>query len=277
MESKSLQDVCSDSLTEDEISARLFTKWVGKHLVCHETTGSTNNDAKKKAEEGAKHGTLIVADTQTAGRGRRGRGWESEKGETISATLLLRPDFPTDKASMLTLVMAVSVARAIEEETSLSCQIKWPNDLVVNQKKVCGILTEMSVKKNAIDYVVIGFGINCNNRTIPQELVDKATSLKAETGICMNRASLIAKAVKCFEEDYERFLKTLDLSLLLEEYNNHLVNRNRKVRVLEPTGEYEATAQGVNKEGELVVQKENGEICCVYSGEVSVRGIYGYV
>lgn len=262
---------------EKEISAYFSSKWMGKNLICYETIDSTNVDARRKAEEGALNGTLIVADTQTAGRGRRGRSWESEKGETISASLILRPDIPPDKAPMLTLVMAVSVTRAIEEETALSCQIKWPNDLVVNQKKVCGILTEMSVKKNTIDYVVIGFGINSNNQTIPQELADKATSLKLEAGAHINRASLIAKAVRYFEEDYERFLKTLDLSEFLEEYNNHLVNRNRRVRVLEPNGEYEALALGVNEAGELMVQKEDGEICYVYSGEVSVRGIYGYV
>ena len=135
-----------DVLSRSEIASRLKTKWAGQCLYYLDETGSTNIDAKRYAEEGDPHGTTVVAEKQTAGRGRRGKYWESPPGTAIYMTIMLKPKFAPDKASMLTLVMALSVAEAISEETGLNAGIKWPNDIVVHKKKVCGILTELNVE-----------------------------------------------------------------------------------------------------------------------------------
>ena len=192
-------------------------------------------------------------------------------------TILLRPDLPPVKAPMLTLVMAVSVAEGIRQVTGLDTQIKWPNDIVLNKKKICGILTEMSTEIDYINYVVIGDGINVNQDTFPEELSETATSLKIESGQRYRRSELIASIMKQFEKNYEIFLETEDLSGIQDIYNEMLVNRGREVRVLEPGNEYNAFAEGINKTGELIVKTEAGEEKHIFAGEVSVRGIYGYV
>lgn len=272
----------ADAYSESEITSRLHTRWAGQRLIFFESTGSTNPDAKRLAEEGAPHGTTVVADRQTAGRGRRGRSWESPAGTSIYFTIVIRPRFVPDKASMITLVMALSVAEAIHELTGLHTGIKWPNDIVVNGKKVVGILTEMSMtpEMNEIQFLVAGVGVNVNQgraEEFPEELRGTATSLKIESGRQFDRPELLAEILSRFEEDYETFERTLDLSGLQTRYEARLIGRNAVVRVLDPAGEYTGISRGITDTGELIVEKETGETVLVYAGEVSVRGLYGYV
>lgn len=267
-----------DVLNENEIASRLKTKWVGRKLYYAKVTGSTNLDAKSLLENGAPEGVLAVAGEQNQGRGRRGRSWQSPPDTNIYMTLGLRPDFAPDLAPMITLIDAMAVAEAVEEVCGLKSQIKWPNDVVIGGKKICGILTEMSTESNGyIQYVVIGTGINVNVREFPEEIRDKATSLCIEKGEKILRAPIVAKCMECFEKYYERFLQTMDLSLLMEDYGKRLVNMDAKVKVLDPQNEFEGIARGIDKKGELLVEKEDGSIETVYAGEVSVRGVYGYV
>lgn len=271
-----------DVLSASEIASRLTTKWAGRKLYYLDTTGSTNNDAKRMGENGDPHGAVVVADIQTAGKGRRGRSWQSLSGTALSFTILLRPDFAPDKASMITLVMALGVAEAVEEMTGAGAGIKWPNDIVMNRKKICGMLTEMTMtpEMDEIQYVVVGAGINVNNagpEEFHEEVRPTATSLRIETGRQFNRAELLNRVLLRFEENYDVFLKTLDLSGLRERYQSHLLNMGAQVRVLDPAGEFTGVSQGIDDRGELIVVKENGERIPVYAGEVSVRGLYGYV
>lgn len=266
-----------DLFSENEIISRLHTKWTGNTVHFFEQTGSTNNDCRRFLEEGESHGTLVVADTQNTGKGRRGRSWISPPQTTISMSLGLRPDFQPDKASMLTLVMALAVCRAIEDVAQVKAQIKWPNDIVVNQKKVCGILTEMNTQMDYIEYVIIGVGINVNQTEFDAEIAKTATSLYVETGSRQSRSDIVTRAMEYFESYYDRFTQTCDMSALMAEYNEKLVNRNAHVRVLDPKGEYDGISEGINEAGELLVRTEDGQMMEVYAGEVSVRGIYGYV
>lgn len=268
-----------DVVSESEIASRILDGVFGQRVVSYEITDSTNTRAKQLAEEGAVHGTLVVANMQTAGKGRRGRSWQHEEGSVIAMSLLLRPTFSPDKASMLTLLAAHSVAGAIEAVTGLPAAIKWPNDIVINRKKTVGILTEMSlgVEQAAIDYIVIGIGINVNNTAFPEEIRDMATSLYLEKGERVSRSVLIAESMRRLEADYEAFLKTEDLSAILPDYNAHLISMNKEVRVLDPKGEYTGISRGMDAQGELLVERADGEIIKVYAGEVSVRGLYGYV
>lgn len=260
-----------------EIQNLKNTKWLGKKVYYYEKTGSTNLDAKQLAEDGAPHGTLVVAEEQTDARGRRGRSWQAPAGSNLYFSLVLRPNFPAEHASMLTLVMAVSVARAVREQCGLKAEIKWPNDIVVNKRKVCGILTEMTLEARAIGYVIVGVGINVNQKEFPEDIRETATSLSRESGNVFSREELLQRIMEFFEADYETFLKTENMALLMDTYNSWLVNKGVQVKVLEPSGEYAGTAQGINENGELLVERENGHLEAVYAGEVSVRGIYGYV
>lgn len=266
-----------DVLSEAELLSCLKTEWAGGRTVYFDATDSTNIQARRLAEAHAPHGTLVVSDRQDGGKGRRGRSWASPSGVGIWMSLILRPEIAPSSASMLTLAAALAVREGIREETGLSPLIKWPNDLVLNGKKICGILTEMSTELMEIQYVITGIGINVNQREFPSEIRDTATSLSLEAGRCFRRSSLIAAILKAFEKDYAAFLKTGDLSLLLEEYNACLVNRGKEVCILDPSGEYRAVAEGIDESGSLLVTLPDGTRREIISGEVSVRGIYGYV
>lgn len=270
----------SDTLSYSEIVGNLTANWAGKELHYLDETDSTNIDAKQYAHKGAPHGTVIVADMQTAGRGRKGKTWQSPAGKAIYMTILLRPDFSPDKVSMLTLVMGLSVAQAVAEIPGLNPGIKWPNDIVIDQKKICGILTEMEVQAEDASYVVVGVGINVNNSSpdeFPEEIRQTATSLKIASGASYSRAALIGRVLYYFEKNYDTFVSSLDLSGLMEDYHKYLLNKDAEVKVLDPKGPYIGIARGINEAGELLVEKENGEVISVYAGEVSVRGLYGYV
>ncbi len=266
-----------DVLSLSELKSRIHNCWAGREIYFYEETGSTNIDAKRLGEEGAPHGTVVVADQQNAGRGRRGRAWESPAGKDIYFTILLRPGFAPDKASGLTLVMALSVVQAIEKKCGLQAGIKWPNDVVVNGRKVCGILTEMTTETDYIEHVVTGVGINVNLEVMPEEIKNTATSLLLEGGRKIARAELLQEVLERFEVNYGAYAETLNMEPLLEEYDAHLVNRDRQVRILDPKGEWEGIAKGINSLGELIVDKGGGQLVEVYAGEVSVRGLYGYV
>lgn len=265
-----------------EIESRLHTKWAGRPLLFYDETGSTNPDAKRLAEEGAPHGAVVVADRQTAGRGRRGRTWDSPGAQAIYFTILLKPAFAPEKASMVTLVMALSVAEAVEEISGLPTEIKWPNDIVVHGKKVCGILTELSMtpELNEIQFLVAGVGVNVNQERpedFAEEIRGMATSLRMEAGRQINRAALLERILARFEADYETFEAALTLSFLKSRYEARLAGKGGAVRVLDPAGEYSGISRGITEIGELIVEREDGQCTAVYAGEVSVRGLYGYV
>lgn len=255
----------------------LSTEWVAGDIRYFAETDSTNLQARLAAEDGAPHGLLFVAESQTAGRGRRGRNWSSEAEGNLYFSLLLKPDFGAQIASMVTLVMGLAVAETIRECCNADARIKWPNDVVVNGKKVCGILTELGLKGTAIDYLVVGVGINVGQREFAPEIADTATGLAAECGEEVNREVLLASVLYRFESLYEAFVRRGGLQELRERYDALLINRNREVRVLDPKEEYTGMARGITDVGELLVERPDGTVEKVFAGEVSVRGIYGYV
>jgi len=266
-----------DVYTKTSLKSAFHTQWLGKNLIFLEEVDSTNTEVRRLAEQGAPEGTLVIAEQQNAGKGRRGRGWVAPKGSGVWMSFLLRPEFAPERASMLTLVAAMAVSDAIYETAGLECGIKWPNDIVLNGKKVCGILTEMSSDLDTIQYVVVGIGINVGIHEFPDEIREVATSI----GLCMEgtveRARLADAVARGWERWYAAFLLTSDLSEMMDTYNERLVNRGREVKVLAPGGGYTGVSHGINRTGELIVELPGGEFRNVVSGEVSVRGIYGYV
>lgn len=269
---------CPDTIAEEEIASRLKTKRMGKKICYFSQIDSTNQYAKRIGEEGAQDGTLVIADEQTAGKGRSGRHWVTPPKTAIAFTLLLRPSLPPSHISMVTLVMGLAVCNAIQDLYGLSVGIKWPNDVVIGGRKICGILTEMSAEMDGVHYIVIGVGINTNLTAFPNEIKDIATSLQLQLGHPVDRAEVLVRVIELFEQYYETFEKDGDLRHLQDIYNRELLNMNEGVRVLDPKGEYTGIALGIDPEGQLLVRRDDsGEVVKVWSGEVSVRGIYGYV
>lgn len=273
----------ADRLVGADIESRLASDCLCRRVECLETVDSTNTRAKQLAELGEPEGTLVVAEEQTAGKGRRGRGWASEPGIGIWMSLILRPQLKPQQAASVTLVAAMAVAKGIRECCGLETGIKWPNDVVINGKKVCGILTETSSEPDYIHYAVPGIGINANTPEFPEELRDRATSIYLETGKKTDRNALIAAVMNAFSDYYRRYLETADLSLLKDEYDAMLVNMNREVLILygmvedaDPEKSEKGVAKGIAPSGALLVETEAG-LKEVLSGEVSVRGVYGYV
>ena len=264
----------AERLNLNLIKSRLSEGAAGCTLFYRDAVDSTNEWAKRDANEGAADRSIYFAEKQTAGKGRRGRSWQSPVGSSVAMSVLLRLQIPPEDASMLTLVMGLAAAEGLKEVSSLETCIKWPNDVVVGGKKLCGILTEMNSRA---DYVVIGIGININVPSFPEELKETATSLYIAGGREIQREAAAAAVISHFFADYETFVKTRDLSGLRGAYEAMLANKGRQVRVLDRMAPYCGVAEGINDKGELLVRREDGSLGTVFAGEVSVRGIYGYV
>ncbi len=265
-----------DLLNANEIKSRLKTEEIGCEIYYRDEIDSTNDWIKILAAQEKPSGVVCVADMQSKGKGRRGRVWSSPSGTSLSLSILLRPQIQPAEVSPLTLVMGLSVAQALNDVADISAGIKWPNDVVVGGRKICGILTEMSAQIDYVDYLVIGVGVNVNHTDFAEEIKETATSVRLETGKIASRAEIAAALLNRFEENYRTYLKTCDLDGLLAAYHDVLVNKEQTVRVLSPGNEFTGTALGIDKKGQLLVRREDGSLEAVYAGEVSVRGIYGY-
>lgn len=275
-----------DVLNQMEIEKRLTTKWAGRPTIYKKETGSTNDDIMALADQGASDGTLVVTSKQTAGKGRRGRVWVSPEGNAYMS-ILVRPQISTNVAPMSTLVMALCVYEAmldLHAPENICFGIKWPNDIVVSvdggnvYKKFVGILTEMRLEDTSIRDVTIGTGLDLNQESVVEQFRETATTLSIALGHKVNRAQIVADCWNHFEPDYEKFLGAGNLSTLQDEYNQACVNVDRKVRVLDPKGEFTGTAKGITETGELIVIPDDGRgEQHIESGEISVRGVMGYV
>lgn len=260
-----------------ELLKLLKTSWMGQEIEYFPVTDSTNQRIRTFAEAGKENGLLVIAEEQTGGKGSRGRSWVSPPGTGIWMSILLRPELEPTKASMITIVAALAIVKALEQTVSIPVKIKWPNDIVMNGKKVCGILTEMSADMEAVRYIIVGIGINANTENFPEDLLDRATSIFKESGKKIDRTALVAEFCFQFERYYERFLEAGNLRFLKVDYEAYLINIGKEVKIIKNKKEKIRRALGINELGGLIVEKEDGTKECVFSGEVSVRGLYGYV
>lgn len=245
-------------------------------VVVPEEVDSTNNIAKQLGTQGAPHGTVVVTERQTGGRGRLGRSFVSPPGG-VYLSVLLRPELPLERLMHLTALAAVATRRAIDDCCGLAPDIKWMNDLLWQDKKLCGILTELSiqVETREVDYVVAGIGINCNQTAFPPELQEVATSLRLETGCPVDRSRLANAMVGQFQTLARELLT--DKDAWLAEFSAHCVTLGRQVQVIRGDAVREAVAEGIDESAALLVRYPDGTREAVSSGEVSVRGMYGYL
>lgn len=267
-----------DLLTFEEISPYLNTSYIGKQIVYFNSIDSTNNEAKKLASSGCSEGIVIISEEQTMGRGRLGRNWVSPKFKGIWMSIVLRPDIDPMNVAKITQVGAAAVLKAIKEQ-GINAYIKWPNDIVLNNKKVCGILTEMSGEINNVNYVVMGIGINVNidKEDFPEEIEEIATSLKIEEGKSIERKALVASILNNLEELYKEFIKNEDIKTSIDICRENSILIGKSVRIINRNDEIQAQALDLSDDGKLIVKYQDGSIHEVISGEVSVRGLYGYV
>ena len=214
----------------------------------YDAVDSTNNRLRQLGEEGAAEGSLAAAEVQTAGKGRRGRTWVSGPGTALTFSVLLRPDVPPEKAPMLTLCAALAVYRAVSSLTGLPLGIKWPNDIVCRGKKLCGILTEMSADMDRVHYVIVGIGLNVSAEDFPEELADKACSIRSEGGKSIPRLRLLKGILEELESVYRKFLADGSLKGLRGEYEAALANLGQQVSVLEPQGDWQGLCRGITDE-----------------------------
>ena len=251
-------------------------------LVLLEEVDSTNDYAKRLAKTGGKDRTVVVAMSQTSGKGRKGRKFQSQKNQGIYMTLLLMPELIPQDATRLTIVAAVALHEAISTVTGLKCNIKWPNDIVCEDKKLCGILTEMSTENGKVKHLELGIGVNVYNETFEGEVdsiaisITKAMEIQGIKTEAISIEKLIGAILHSYEKYYKMYLKTCSLSAIKEYYDRYLLNIDRKVTVIEHNGSYEAVAKGIDEDGELLVERD-GRLIKVMSGEVSIRGVFGYV
>ncbi len=284
----------ADIYSAHEIKSRLEETSGVRDVLFFDTIDSTNSECARRAEAGEDGGLLVVSEDQSLGRGRRGRTWESPHGVNVYFSLMIRPKIGPKCAPMLTLLMALAVCRGMEKihdgqarkapnrkrtsgRTPGSPLIKWPNDIVIDGRKCCGMLTEMSCEEDYIRHVVIGVGINVRHQDFAPEIRDTAIALDDAWNMKVKRSILIAEVMNEFGPLLERFEKECDLGFVRALYLDRLVNAGKKVKVLSPSGDYEAFARGINENGELLVETPDGIIHEINSGEVSVRGVYGYV
>lgn len=257
-----------DLLTPDMLKARLKGSLFGKHIHHYLKVDSTNRVAMELGYANEPEGAVVLAEEQTAGRGRAGRSWHSERGTGIYVTLLLRPKISPVQAPLLTMMAGLSARAAVQAQTDLTIDLKWPNDLMLSGKKLGGILTEMHAEPTQVRFVIVGIGINTNQEKFPSELSPIATSLRAQTGRAQSRMELLVRLLREFETDYNRFLREGAASVTQRFESVSSYARGKRVNVSSGTETYSGVTAGLSPEGLLRVEREDGSTVTVIAGDV---------
>lgn len=267
-----------DIVTFYEIEPYLTTKIIGRNIFHYDSIGSTNTKAKELADSGHNHGSVVISEEQVTGRGRLGKNWVSPKYKGVWMSIILTPDLSPIDAAKLTQTAAAAVVKATAELGLNTC-VKWPNDIVVNHKKVCGILTEMSAELTRINYVIVGIGINVNidDNEFPEDIKQIASSLKIETKSKVSRQKLVGKILNNFEILYNKFVNDNDIKASIDICRENSAVIGRDILVINHGKSIKAKVLDIDKEGRLVVEYEDGSSENLISGEVSIRGNSNYI
>jgi BirA family transcriptional regulator, biotin operon repressor / biotin---[acetyl-CoA-carboxylase] ligase len=258
-----------DILTPDMLRQRLKGNMFGKRIYHFFKTDSTNRVAMDLGHADAPEGTVVLAEEQTAGRGRAGHSWHSERAAGIYVTLLLRPQIAPMQAPLLTMMAGLSAHKAIQEQSGLTVDLKWPNDLLIGGKKVGGILTEMHAEPAQVRFVIVGVGLNVNHEEFPDELSNIATSLRVESGREQSRLELLVRLLREFEGDYNRFLANSAASVI-ERFTSHSsFATGKRVRVTSATESFTGLTQGLGPDGLLRVKRDGGQMVTVIAGDIT--------
>ena len=261
-----------DIVTVTGIAVRMRSSIIGKRIVCLDETVSTNNDAFRMAGEGADEGTVVVADKQTGGKGRLGRRWLSPPRVNLYCSVILRPSCSPHEAPQLTFLSAVAVARAIERETKLKPQIKWPNDVLINDGKVAGLLNEMSAETDAVNFVVLGIGVNLNMTadSFGNDARHPATSILKESRKRVDRTAFAATLFSELDKLYAEYL-VCGFGPVRDEWQQRCIARDRRIAVSDGVTDIaRGSFAGIDASGALLVREETGTIRRILSGDVRI-------
>ncbi len=262
-----------DLLLPAEIRENLKTRVFGnKDIHYFDEIDSTNTKAKELAEQGAPEGTLVIAENQTLGRGRRGRQWYSSHGKGIYATIILRPNIPPTGAPRITLMTAVAMAKALLSQVNMSIRIKWPNDILVKNKKLLGILTEISTEMDAVNYILVGFGLNVNtpHQDFPSEIRDIATSVFVETGEEQSRRRLLQACLEQFETHYNMF-KQNEFGTILQQWKLLSKTMGSKIVVDVLGRKHTGIILDIDDDGVLILKDNENKIHRIFSGDITLQ------
>ena len=256
-------------VNQAKIQKNLSTIELGKTVFTFDTLESTNTYAKTLNRLDAPHGTVVITEEQTGGRGRLNRHWVATAGENLLFSIIMYPVFDVQKATLLSFAGALAVTDAIETVTKLSSTCKWPNDILINGKKVCGILLESTVLHSEVEKIILGIGLNVNQTEFPDDLRYKATSLRIESGTEIDRIALLQKILEELENRYKE-LSLFPPSQIVNDWKMKALIFGKKITVLENEFSFDATAIDVNEDGSLIVQTEDGTRKNVVAGDVSL-------
>ncbi len=255
---------------EKTISTNLGTKVFGQRILFFKSIKSTMDYAKKIAERDEPEGTVVIADYQSHGRGRFGRIWKANPGENILMSIILRPKIPLERFSIFPFLSAVAVAESIEKNANIKVTTKWPNDLLINGKKFCGILMEASITAESGDFIILGIGINVNQSEFPPEIRDYATSLYLSTGKIYDRTELVKDILRQLEINYENLNKSNDFKSVFERWKKRCEMLGKRIKVILSGKEITGKAIDVDDMGFLLLEDDNSRIIKLSSGDVTV-------
>lgn len=258
-----------DILVPSLVRSELTHGEIGHRIIHYFRTDSTNSVALQMSMQEGPHGTIVLAEEQTAGRGRLGREWYSQKSSGIYCSIVLRPSLSPAAAPILTLLAGVAAHRAVHSVTGLVADIRWPNDLLVNGKKVCGILTEMKAELDRLHMVVLGIGINVNHRAMPEELQAIATSLAIEGARHYSRLQILAELLREIERHYHMLIEEGNLAIVREWTAASSYAEGKRVRVKANGGEYSGRTAGLDASGSLRILRDNGQRELLVAGEIT--------
>jgi BirA family biotin operon repressor/biotin-[acetyl-CoA-carboxylase] ligase len=258
-----------DILAPKLLHRRLHPGPLGKRIYHFFKIDSTNSVAMTLGERGEPHGTVVIAEEQTAGRGRAGHSWHSEKTNGIYMTVLLRPPISPQQAPLITIVAGLAVREAVLEQTGLVPDLRWPNDVLFGRKKFCGILTEMNAEQDQIHFVAVGIGINVNHERVPEDLSEIATSLRIETRHAQSRVEIVARLLRHLDSYYNRFVTEGPETIVARFSEVSSYARGKRVRIEAPSETYTGTTEGLEPSGLLRVRRDDGRILPVIAGTLS--------
>ena len=269
-----LVDEPTDLLNPQNIYRNLKTKFIGKNVLHFETIDSTNDYAKKIGNE-LRDGSVIISEEQTKGKGRLGRVWESKAGEGLWMSIIIKPNIIANKAPFITLIAGASIVKALNI-LGVDAKIKWPNDITINNKKISGILTELSAEIERVNYIVVGIGMNVKDTDFEEELQDKATSLYKEN-YNVSRIDIVKEILCQFEKLYLDYIEKDDKKEVLDICRQYSAIINKEIYVIKNDQKELVDCIGINEEGNLIIKNKDGNLEEIMSGEVSIRGVKGYV
>jgi len=259
-----------DLLSEAKLKSVIKTELLANKIYAFWSVGSTNEFAYSRASQGEMEGTLVIAEQQSKGRGRKFRSWDSPFNKGLWFSLILRPELPASRAGLVPYLAGVSVAQAVENSLSLKSSVKWPNDLLLNGRKYCGILSEVEFENRQIRFIILGIGINVNhkNEDFPAEFREQATSLRIESGLLIDRSQLLAEVIWQLEQNYI-IMKQQGFEIIVDNWKKRCPQLGKLVTIVQDDKNFQGIFEQLNDEGCMLLRTQDGQLKKIVAGDIT--------